>query len=394
MNEKQIETILRHYSTPLYVFDIKTLKNRVNYLKNKLPCDVSICYAIKANTFIVKDICDYADKFEVCSPGELMICIENGIDPKKIVVSGVYKDECFFEKMIDFYNEVNCFTVESLSQYEMLVRLARKHSKKARLLLRLTSGNQFGMDEKNIKQIISGYDKDFVSVAGIQFYSATQKTSLKKIKREIEYIDSFLSDLKSEYGFVSQEFEYGPGFPVSYFDTDDFDEEEYLSTFSELLASIRFKAKITLEIGRSIAAPCGNYLTSVVDTKSNKEQNYAIVDGGLNHITYFGQSMAMKHPYHGIYPNRSGGETRNWNICGSLCTANDILMKNTPFRDLKAGDVIIFENTGAYCMTEGISLFLSRALPQVVLIDEKDNIVSARQPVSTYKLNKVKREEK
>ena len=31
--------------------------------------------------------------------------------------------------------------------------------------------------------------------------------------------------------------------------------------------------------------------------KVNKEQPYVIMDGGINHLNYYGQAMAMKQPY-------------------------------------------------------------------------------------------------
>lgn len=390
MKSNQIERILNDYPTPLYVFDISILKNRVAYLKSRLPKGVSLCYAIKANTFVVNDLYPQIEKLEVCSPGEMMLCLENGVDLSKIVVSGVYKTRDFIEKIVENHSGVNCFTVESVQQYEMLTEFANKYSKKLKLLLRLTSGNQFGLNEEEIKEIVSTYDKDIVKINGIQYFSGTQKTSLRRIKKELDLADAFLSELEQDFNFVSEEFEYGPGFPVAYFDTDKFDEEEYLSEFSSLLSSMNYKAKITLEIGRSLVADCGKYMTKVVDLKSNKGQNYAIVDGGINHITYYGQSMAMKHPFHKLYPKRDESDVVNWNICGSLCTVNDILMKNTPMSDLKIGDAIVFEKTGAYCMTEGISLFLSRDLPQILLIDENGGITSVRDSVATYKINNVK----
>ena len=46
-----------------------------------------------------------------------------------------------------------------------------------------------------------------------------------------------------------------------------------------------------------------------------------------------------------------------------LCTINDILVKRLPLGGLEIGDVLVFEQAGAYCMTEGIALFLSRDLP-------------------------------
>ena len=41
--------ILKQNKTAFYVFDVKTLKDRVAYLRKMLPEDVAICYAIKAN---------------------------------------------------------------------------------------------------------------------------------------------------------------------------------------------------------------------------------------------------------------------------------------------------------------------------------------------------------
>ena len=97
--------------------------------------------------------------------------------------------------------------------------------------------------------------------------------------------------------------------------------------------------------------------------------------------------MAMKTPFCEVYPKRIGSNKENWNLCGSLCTVNDIIVKQIPIHNLKMGDVFVFKNTGAYCVTEGISLFLSRNLPSVVLLKENDEIELLRSSIPTYKLN-------
>lgn len=63
--EKQL---LAENSTAFYTFDISVLKNRVEYLKSRLPNEVSLCYAVKANTFIIKEIEGCVERLEVCSP--------------------------------------------------------------------------------------------------------------------------------------------------------------------------------------------------------------------------------------------------------------------------------------------------------------------------------------
>ena len=183
----------------------------------------------------------------------------------------------------------------------------------------------------------------------------------------------------------TEEFEFGAGFPVHYFENDEFDEDGFLKEFSEVLSKMDFNGKIIIELGRSIVADCGYYITKVVDKKTNKEQNYAILDGGINHLVYYGQSMAMKIPKCEIYPKKNKTEEK-WNLCGSLCTINDILVKQYPSGKLEIGDVFIFKNTGAYCVTEGISLFLSRKLPAVLKI-KNNKIELIRNNLDTYKLN-------
>lgn len=388
MNAKQMNAVLSKYKTPFYVFDIKALRDRIDHIRSSMPAGVAICYAIKANTFIVNEICDHADKFEVCSPGELSICLQQGIPAEKLVISGVYKTPEVFEELFEANIPIGCYTAESTVQFDLLRGLAHKHKCKIKLLLRLSSGNQFGMDEAEVERIIAEHSGDeYVSIIGIQYFSGTQKTSLKKFQREIDHLDEFMAELEEKFGFKSEELEFGTGFPVSYFEGEKTDEEALFKGFSEILLSMKYKAKLSLEIGRSIAACCGSYFTSVVDAKTNKDQNYAIMDGGMHQLVYFGQFMAMKKPFLEVLPSRDTGEEKEWNLCGSLCTANDILVKQLPVRDLHIGDTVVFKNTGAYCPTEGISLFLSRDLPRVILLGEDGSITSVREPIDTYEFN-------
>lgn len=387
MEEKMIKQLLENFKTPAYIFDIQKLKNRVKYLKESLPENVLLCYAIKANTFIVKEIEDCIDRLEVCSPGEYEICKASNIAGNKILITGVYKTPKVIKDIIENEKDVDYFTIESMKQFRLIKDI--KKDKKIKIMLRLTSGNQFGINEEEIEEIVKNYDKyENIEITGIQYFSGTQKTSLKIIQREIDYVDGFVKELKEKYQFETKELEFGPGFPVYYFQNTEFDEEAYLKEFSQIISNMEYKGKIVLELGRSIAASCGYYITKVVDKKTNKGQNYAILDGGINHITYYGQTMAMKLPKCSIYPQRENTENEKWNLCGSLCTINDILVKQFPVGNLQIGDVFIFENTGAYCMTEGISLFLSRELPQVIKLKEDGSLELVRDSLPTYVLNK------
>lgn len=370
-----------------YVFDSNVLLERVKYLKKSLPENVSLCYAVKANTFIIKELIGCVERFEVCSPGEAEICTELGVPDGDTVISGVYKTPCVIEKMVAEHSE-RIFTVESLVQFDLLNSLANKYQSTLKVLLRLTNDSQFGMNSEDIERIIAKRESFInLDIHGIQYFSGTQKTSIKRFRREIEKLDSFLSKLREEYGFESKELEYGSGFPVAYFEDEDVNEEELFKGFSELIENMENKVPVILELGRSISASCGSYFTHIVDIKRNKGQNYVLIDGGMHHLVYFGQHMAMKHPHFSVVGKENEPIKDEWNICGSLCSMNDIVVKLAPLPEIKLGDILCFKNTGAYCMTEGISLFLSREIPSVY-IKKGDEYILVRESFETSRLNK------
>jgi len=383
IDNKTIESI----GTPFYVFDIDVLKNRINYLKSMLPENVHLCFAMKANPFVVKEIEDTIEKYEICSYGEWNIANELGVAHEKMVISGVYKDETSMENIINHYKHGEVITIESLNQIKLVDKITKDKNVVVDVILRLTSGNQFGMSEEEIISILENRSKfNMLNIMGIQYFSGTQKKLSRRIIKELEYADDFVQKLKNELGFVTEELEFGPGFPVMYFEAEtDFDENTYLMEIADKIRNLKYQGHITMELGRSIVASCGSYYTKVVDKKTNKEGNFAILDGGMHHIVYYGQMMAMKKPMLDVIPRRCGNE-ENWNLVGALCTINDLIVKGLSVNGLELGDVFVFKNTGAYAMTEGISLFLSRDLPKVVFVkDGKIKIV--RSNIHTYKLN-------
>lgn len=387
--EKSLEKkLINEVSTPFYVFDINVLRDRIDYLNSMMPENVHLCYAMKANPFVVKEIDEIIEKYEICSYGEWNIAKKMGVSDSKMVISGVYKDEISMEDILNNYKNGEVFTIESLNQIELLNKLTKEKKKVINIILRLTSGNQFGMCEEEIIEILENRDKyEYLNIMGIQYFSGTQKKLSKRIIKELEYVDEFVLNLKNNLGFVVEELEFGPGFPVVYFETEqDFDEQTYLMEIADKIKNMKYQGHITMELGRSIVASCGSYYTKVVDKKTNKEGNFAVLDGGMNHLVYYGQMMAMKKPMLDILPKREDKILENWNLVGSLCTINDLIVKQLPVSNLEIGDIFVFKNTGAYSMTEGISLFLSRDLPKVVFVQGGEMKI-VRENINTYKFN-------
>lgn len=377
--------IIEKYKTPFYIYDIDVLNERIKFLRNRINNDVKLCYAMKANPFIISYLPNLIDRIEVCSPGEYEICKKNKISEEKLVISGVNKEEKEIKEIITNLNK-EIITIESINQFELILSLAKHAKKKVKVLIRLTSGNQFGVSESELFMIIKrSLENTFIEVRGLEYFSGTQKHSIKKLTKEFDYLKEIISSVSKEFNFEIQELEYGTGFPVFYFEDSNFDEEEFLSAFNILLTNFK-NTHITLEIGRSIAASCGSYWTSVVDMKKNETGNYCILDGGIHQLVYYGSTLAMKIPFYEVTPKRENGDKEKWTLCGSLCSVNDVIAKNIEISNLKVGDTLIFKNTGAYSATEGIALFLSRDLPKII-IKKKNEIKVLRDRIETYQFN-------
>ena len=391
MKQQKIMKVLQEYHTPAYVFDLDALARRLKKISSALKQDkMDLCYAMKANPFLTGAMEPFVERFEVCSPGEFRICEREKIPVERLVISGVNKEPEDILRIVTEYQGRGIFTIESQQQLKLLSDCARKTGYHIKVLVRISSGNQFGVDRELAMHILTEQEKyPELSFQGIQYYSGTQKKSLSLTEQELKSLDEFCQEAE-EKGHTVKELEYGPGFCVPYFQSDSEEcLDELLEEFRKLVRNMEFGGKITLEMGRFPVADCGSFLTTIVDRKDTQGQIYGIVDGGIHHLNYYGQTMAMKLP-HVQHISRDAAENQaeeKWNLCGSLCTSADVIVKQFPLTGGKGGDVLVFERVGAYSVTEGINLFLSRDLPKVLFYSDEQGIQLIRDTQETDRIN-------
>ena len=371
--------------TPCYVFDTDVFAKRAAAVKKAFGDRVGLCYSIKANPFLLAALPEEFSYIEVCSPGELSICENVGAPLDKIIFSGVNKTE---EDIARAYADgVAIFTAESRLHAELINECAVKNGGRVKLILRLAHGSQFGMDKSDLLDIIDRREQFAgVEIIGLHYFTGTQKTKVKTIEKELSLLDELCAELENEHGYKPSHIEYGTGLAVEYY--KDFTESTDIALLEEASETVRAFAEkypLTVEMGRFFAAECGSYLTKVMDIKTTNDINYVICDGGINHVNYYGQNMAMKVPP--IEVLDKNGEESDYCLCGSLCTTADILVRKVSLPVLERGDVIAFSKCGAYSVAEGIAAFLSRDMPAVALFSEKDGLVSQRGHVATHPLN-------
>lgn len=418
----------KKYSNPAYFFDLDELDKRISGLFERMPKNSNLCYAIKANPFLVRHLKNTHSpsgkpvKFEACSRGELEICASENVDMKNVVFSGVMKtyDDVFRAVSLG----VGVVTLESKEHLRLLLEVMKKVNvscasgestvasvSKQNVILRLSSGNQFGMSENDFFECVEKLKNvKNVHIAGVHYFSGTQK-KMAKIREEIDFVKDFVKSVQDKTGVSFDLIEYGPGLAVEYFGDDAKGEAENFSEAEEFFSLIE-KSHIssslnglqwTIELGRYIASTSGYYVTEIKDVKvissplndHTQQSNFIIIDGGINHINYFGSMLGMKAPkIHHIdfstaleVTGKNEAEAKKWTVAGSLCTTADVIVRSLELKNPKVGDYLIFCNIGAYSVTEGIYLFLSHALPTIFTV-QNGKVLERRERVETWEKNR------
>ena len=370
LSDELLKSIAKQYGTPTYVFDEQALRARMAEVRNIVGGTVGLCYSIKANPFLIPAMLGSADKLEVCSPGELAICRTLQVPADRIVYSGVNKQPADAADAAEY--GAGILTAESIGQADLLEKTAAEADRTLPVLLRLYAGSQFGMSEDDLRWILSNRGRyPHLSVEGIHYFAGTARKHLEQQKAELPMLCDLLENLRKEYGMELPVLEYGPGLPFPYFEKDDFtDTLAPLRELAPALQSAAQRTRLTVEMGRFFASECGYYLTRADDIKNCGDKYYCILDGGMNHVNYFGQLMGMKVPViRHLKMEPKGSGQRSYMLCGSLCTTADVLVREVPLTAMAVGDVLAFCNIGAYSVTEGVYLFLSRTMPKILLYD-------------------------
>lgn len=373
---------------PRYVFIAERFEDRIGLIADRLS-GINLVYSMKANPFLLNCIPEKIDMIEVCSPGELAICKRKNIEGRRILYSGVVKG--FDDSLEAIKLNVRFLTAESISQLHLLQKAAEKNSTPINVLLRLSSGNQFGMSKEDLFYILERQNEfPFAEIKGIHYFSGTSKRKIRSIEKDLDLLRDTLKEAEERFSFKAELVEYGPGLGVRYFEKSLEEAEEMeiaeLEEAAAYLKSFAEEYPLSVEMGRFMAAPSGYYETEVVDVKTTDGTNYLMLDGGIHHLNYYGQNMAMKIPVIEKFSRRETTEKYNYCLCGSLCTTADVLVREVEMEKAEIGDILRFERSGAYSVTEAPALFLSRDLPEVYI--EKNGKKSiVRESLHAYELN-------
>ena len=383
-----LNKIVKKYQTPIYCYSKKILLNNIrNFKKNFKIFSPLICFATKANSNIeiLKEIKKNGLGADVVSQGELMKALKAGINPKKIVFSGVGKTKSELVYAID--KKILLINAESKSEILQIEKIAKSKNRivdigirlnpntDARTLAQISTGkkeNKFGINEKTFIKIFN-YLKNSknINLKCLSVHIGSQILSHKPYEKMLKVIDKLLDKLKFNFKYL----DLGGGMGIPYNNEKKLDYKKYNIALKKFKK--KNKSKIIFEPGRSIIGNAGVLITKVIYIKETRTKDFIILDAGMNDLL----RPALYGAEHRIIPVNKENKIskKKYEFVGPICETTDKFLSAKKFQKLNEGDYLIICDTGAY----GASLssnYNVRPKPIEILINKsKINVIKKQQ---------------
>lgn len=380
--EVPVKKIVEEVGTPVYIYSAKTITRHFKVFEESFSeVDHLICYSVKANSniAIISLLRKLGSGADVVSGGELRRVLKAGIEPKKIVFSGVGKTPEEIEMAL--LADILMFNVESIEELEVLGEIAKKLNKPAPFALRVNPNvdpkthpyistglrrSKFGISEE---LVINGYKRakknPYLKPIGLDAHIGSQITSLSPFIDSLIRLKKIWEELIN-IGLELQYLDFGGGLGIVYEDEDPPLPQEYAEAIVQEGKDL--KATIILEPGRVIVGNAGILVTKVLYVKENAEKKFIIVDAGMNDLI----RPAFYQAYHKIIPvEEKEDENEIVDVVGPICESSDFFAKERKLPKMKKGELLAIMSAGAYGFVMS-SNYNSRPRAAEVLVDEEE----------------------
>lgn len=386
-----VTALAERIGTPFYCYSTATLRQHYTRLKDAFAQnEVTICYSVKANSNlgVIATLADLGSGADVVSEGELRRALLSGIPAEKIVFSGVGKTEA--EMTYALNADIAQFNVESRAELEQLSEVATKQGKTARISLRVNPDIDAGTHEKISTgkaenkfgiawdEAEASYAKAAtlpgLEIVGIDIHIGSQITELTPFRNAFTKVADLLEKLTDVgHNITTLDLGGGLGIPYGPEDAPPPSPEDYANLIDEIFGDSG--CRIFLEPGRLIAGNAGILVTSVIRTKKGEAKNFIIVDAAMTEL----MRPTLYGAYHDIQPVITNGNVQDvWDVVGPVCETGDFLGSERSLPEPQKGDLLAIFTCGAYGASLGSSYNTRLSAPEVLVDNEKFEIIRAR----------------
>ncbi len=381
--------------TPFYCYSTATLARHYKVFAEALSgLDATICFAVKsnANLAVIRTLVNLGAGCDVVSGGELRLALKAGVDPSKIVFSGVGKT--VEELQLAVSTGIGQVNVESEAELEMLSRVATAANTTIRVALRvnpdvdsgghdkITTGrkeDKFGIEWTLAPQMYRKANKlPGLKATAIAVHIGSQITNLDPFEAAFTRVRDLALMLRNE-GMTIDHLDLGGGLGVPY-DHASNSPPPLPAAYGEVVRRTvgTLGCKLAFEPGRLIVANAGILVARVVLIKEGTTRRFTVVDAAMNDLV----RPAMYGALHEMLPvceHRDGGDPLPTDVVGPVCETSDRFAQGADLPPLAADDLIAFMTAGAYGASMS-STYNARALVPEVLVDGDKFAVVRRRP--------------
>ena len=385
----KIEEIAKKFGTPTYCYSYEKLKENINNFKKSFNSFVPlVCFAIKSNTNVnlIREIRKLGLGADVVSMGELMMALKAGINPQKIVFSGVGKTSNEISYAID--KKILLINAESKSEINAIERIAKSKKKiinigirlnpntDAKTLKQISTGkkeNKFGVDEKTFFNLVN-YSKlsKNINLKCLSVHIGSQILDHKPYEKMLKVVDRVI--IKSNYQF--EFIDLGGGMGISYEKNNKkLNYQKYNIAIKKFLKN--HKSKIIFEPGRSIVGDIGSLISKVIYIKENDKKDFVILDAAMNDLMRPALYGANHKTLPAIKTNQSSKKI--YEFVGPICESTDKFTTLKKFQKLNEKDLVVMCDVGAYGMSLSSNYNVRPKPAEILIKGSKINVIKKRQ---------------
>jgi len=385
----KVQNIAKKFGTPIYCYSYKKLKENIgNFKKNFKSFSPLICFAIKSNTNVnlIREIRKFGLGADVVSMGELMMALKAGIDPKKIVFSGVGKTSNEISYAIN--KKILLINAESKSEINEIERIARSKNKvvnigirlnpntDAKTLKQISTGkkeNKFGVDEKTFFELVN-YSKlsKNINLKCLSVHIGSQILDHKPYEKMLKVVDRIIKKNNYKFEFI----DLGGGMGISYEKNNiKLNYQKYNIAIKKFLKN--HNSKIIFEPGRAIVGNIGSLISKVIYIKQNNKKDFIILDAAMNDLMRPALYGANHKTLPAIKTNQISKKV--YEFVGPICESTDKFTTLKKFQKLKEKDLVVMCDVGAYGMSLSSNYNVRPKPAEILIKGSKINVIKKRQ---------------
>lgn len=396
MTNQDLLKIADEYGTPVYVYDVESIKTQYEKLTGSFSENTRFFYAAKALTNI--NILKYVEKLganlDCVSINEVKLGLKAGFTNDRILFTPNCVDISEIEEAMSHNVHINIDNISMLEQF------GNKHGYAYPIFIRINphifaGGNykistghidsKFGISIHQMRHIERIVKSTNINVEGLHIHTGS----------EIKDPDVFLQSLEIMFDLAHhfpnlKYLDMGSGFKVPFQDGDM--ETDVKSLGKKVDKAMKDFAKesgkefqLWFEPGKYLVSQSGHFVVKSNVIKHTTATVFVGVNSGFNHLI----RPMFYDAYHKIenLSNPNGAE-RIYTVVGNICET-DTFAWDRKLNEVREGDIIVFRNAGAYGF-EMSSNFNSRLKPaEVLFLDGKAHLIRKRDEFEDLLRNQI-----